>query len=368
VGSYAALAPFMRFGINGDRLGGDGVMKYFDKMPERGDFAYQQLVGPHAVTGKALHDTRGFFGLQYSKTSCFGCLYAEDGETFAAVRSLMGPDGTQNPVTFLFLSTLINGEHIKIDKELGPKQAMTALPVVGLEGDTASWQSRPEDEGNPWKITASGSEFSWKEDGLYDIRGKLLGKGMQWFLPGVEWGTCYVSQVYDVSGTCLDRAVKGFIACDQIYMADGGAIHHKKDLIVNNNMHVIWWTFATVYKDGTYDLGSIMVGHDNLGFAILTDETGKVRCTNNIEGEVVHKDDSYFADTVRVVIDGDEEWEFLRDEKDEMIDFVGGFPVTAQQTGRWRRVGDKREPDRWLGWGETDRRNGTARNVRGSDL
>ena len=46
--------------------------------------------------------------------------------------------------------------------------------------------------------------------------------------------------------------------------------------------------------------------------------------------------------------------------------FVGGFPVTAQQEGRWRRVGDTREPDRWMGWGESDRRNGSARNVRGS--
>ena len=51
-----------------------------------------------------------------------------------------------------------------------------------------------------------------------------------------------------------------------------------------------------------------------------------------------------------------------------MRDFVGGFPITAQQEGRWRRVGDTREPDHWFGWGESDRRNGAARNVRGSDL
>jgi hypothetical protein len=31
-------------------------------------------------------------------------------------------------------------------------------------------------------------------------------------------------------------------------------------------------------------------------------------------------------------------------------------------------VGDTREPDRSLGWGETDRRNGSARDVRGADL
>lgn len=51
-----------------------------------------------------------------------------------------------------------------------------------------------------------------------------------------------------------------------------------------------------------------------------------------------------------------------------MIDFVGGFPVTAQQEGRWQRVGDTRKPSHWLAWGESDRRNGSARNVPGTDI
>ena len=55
----------------------------YDTIPERGDFSYQTLAGPHKVTGKALNNTRGFFGLTYSKTSVFGCLYTDDGETFA---------------------------------------------------------------------------------------------------------------------------------------------------------------------------------------------------------------------------------------------------------------------------------------------
>ena len=50
-----------------------------------------------------------------------------------------------------------------------------------------------------------------------------------------------------------------------------------------------------------------------------------------------------------------------------MRDFVGGFPITAQQEGRWQRVGETRTPDHWFAWGEGDRRNGTARNVFGTD-
>jgi len=255
-----------------------------------------------------------------------------------------------------------------MDKERMARQALTTFPERGLEGDTASWSSLKGEAGNPWHITASGERMTWKEEGLFDLHGPLIGNGMQWYLPGVDWGTLYVSQVYDLSGTCEGRAVKGVIALDQAYMAEGGAIHFKKDLVVNNKMHVVWWTFATIYKDGTWDSGSFMVGHDHLGYAIFQNEKGEVRTTTDIEGKVVHKPNSYFVDTARIVLDGKEEWEYLPDPRGEMVDFVGGFPITAQQEGRWRRVGDTREPDRWMAWGESDRRNGTARNVRGSDL
>src|SRR5690606_15138895 len=106
------------------------------------------------------------------------------------------------------------------------------------------------------------------------------------------------------------RPVKGAMALDQMYMAEGGAIHFKKDLIVNNNMHVIWWTFVTMYKDGTWDAGSFMVGHENLGYAILMNEKGEIRTTTDIEGTAVHKNGSYFLESARIVLEGEEEWEF----------------------------------------------------------
>ncbi len=343
-------------------------MKHFTTPPERADFAYQTLVAPARVSGAALHDDRGFYGLLKSKSMPFGCVRDEDGEIYAMVRALMAPTGTPNPVKFLFQSTLLDGQHIRLDKERMVKQALTPLPLTALEGDTAQWRSHPGEAGNAWEITASGERMTWREEGLFDLSGPLLGTGIQWYLPGVDWGTFYCSQIYSMSGTCLGKKVKGVIALDQVYLAEGGAIHMAKDLVVNNNMHVIWWSFATVYKDGTHDVGSFMVGHDNLGYAIFTDQTGQVRSTTRIEGIVRHKPGSYFAQTVDITLENGEQWEFLPDPKGEMIDFVGGFPITAQQEGRWRRVGDTREPDHWMGWGESDRRNGTARNVRGADL
>ena len=345
-------------------------MKFFekDKLPPRGDFAFQQLVSPYQVTAEALADNRGFYGLLKSKGMPFGSVRSEDGEIFSMVRALMAPTGTQNPVNFLFLSTLIDKENIRIDQETTTKQARTELPVSGVKDGKAFWHNQPGDTGNHWRVEANDKVFHWKEDNLFELNGELLGSGFQWYLPGVDWGTFYVSQMYSVKGEVMGRKVKGIISSDQVYLAEGGAIHSQKDLIVNNQMHVVWWNFATVYKDGTHDVGSFLVGHDNLGFAIIMDETGRIRTSYDIEGEAKHKHNSYFAESAKVVIDGEEEWEFIPDPRGEMTDFVGGFPPTAQQEGRWRRVGDTREPDHWMAWGETDRRNGTARNVRGTDF
>tara|TARA_R110001592_G_scaffold124543_3_gene333508 strand:- start:713 stop:1744 length:1032 start_codon:yes stop_codon:yes gene_type:complete len=343
-------------------------MRRFTHIPERGDFGFQQLVGPHKVTGGAMAGERGFFGLKLSKSSPFGSVRDEDGNIYSFVRSLLAPNGTPNPTKFIYQTNHVDGKHLRMDLERMAAQAPTPVPVQTLEGDTVTWTNQPDEPGNGWKITASSERLTWKEDGLFEFEGRLLGSGLQWYLPGVEWGTFYVSQLWDISGVCEGRQVKGAMALDQFYMAEGGAIHFKKDLVVNNKMHVIWWSFVTIYKDGTWDAGSFMVGHEHLGYAIFMNEKGEIRTTTDIEGIAVHKDGSYFLKSAHIILDGEEEWEFLPAPKGEMIDFVGGFPITAQQEGRWRKVGDTREPDRWLAWGESDRRNGTARNVRGADL
>jgi hypothetical protein len=341
-------------------------MRSFTSIPERGDFAYQCLVAPQKVSGAKLADLRDHFGLKFTKHMPFGCVRDDEGHIYAVVRAVNGPGSTPNPTKFIYQSTRLDGESVRIDKQKIAPRAMTLFPARGLEGDTAWWSSLPDEAGEPWRITASGSSFTWHEEGLLDLHGRLIGNGMQWYLPGLDWGTFYVSQLYDVSGTCDDRRVKGVIALDQAWMAEGGAIHFQKDLVVNHQMHVIWWSFATIYKDGSWDTGSFMVGHNHLGYAIFQNEKGEVRCTTDIEGQVRHKHGSWFVDSARIVLDGHEEWEFLPDPRGEMRDFVGGFPITAQQEGRWRRAGDTREPDRSMGWGESDKRNGTSRNVRGS--
>ncbi|MCY4756615.1 hypothetical protein [Pelomonas aquatica] len=342
-------------------------MKTFSTTPERGGFVFQMLIAPYKVSAETLADTRGYYGLKLTKHSPFGCVRDEEGHLYAFVRALNAPDSTPNPMKFIYQSSRVDGQTLRIDKARTASQAMTAMPDRGLSEGSMCWQGVPGEEGNAWRIAASGERISWKEEGLFDLSGALMGEGFQWYLPGPEWGMFYVSQLYELQGTCEGRPVKGAMALDQPYMVDGGAIHFRKDPIVNNKKHVAWWSFVTIYKDGTWDTGSFMVGHDHLGYAIFQNEKGEIRTTTDVEARVVHKKESWFAQSVTITVEGQEQWEFLPDRYGEMADFTGGFPVTAQQEGRWRRVGDTREPDRWFGWGESDLRNGTARNVPGRE-
>ncbi len=343
-------------------------MPKFSEIPNRGDFNFQTLVAPYKVSGKKIENTSDQYGLKFTKHMPFGTLRDDEGHMYSLARALNSPGSTPNPTKFLFLSTRVDEQTLRIDSETMESRATTMFPKRWMEGDSVHWSSLDDEDGAPWNLSASGTRFTWHEAGLLELEGKLLGNGTQFYIPGEEWGTFYVSQLYDVSGVLNGRPVKGVICLDQVWLPEGGAIHYAKDIVVENKMHVLWWTFATVYKDGSWDMGSFMLGHENLGYAIFQNSEGRVHCTTDIEGEAIHKDGSYFLKTARIFIDGKETWEFLPDARGDMVDFVGGFPITAQQEGRWRKEGDTREPDHWIAWGESDRRNGSARNVRGSDL
>ncbi len=342
-------------------------MKSYPRLPDRGDFAFQMLVSPYRTSGAAMHDLRGYYGLHLSKTMPFGTLRDADGHLYTMVRSVNSPTGTPNQTRFIYQSTRVDGQTLRMDKPKMAAQAQTLMPTRSLDADTARWTSLSDEAGNPWSLDASGEHVRWVEDGLMDIQGRNLGPGMQWLLPGTDWGTFYLSQLYDVQGSCEGRPVKGVIAVEQSYMAEGGQVHANKCLIVNNRKHVVWCAFATVYTDGSVDAGTFLVGHENLGFAFIADASGQARTSTDVDAVVSRDEGDPFIRRVELVVDGHETWEFIPDARGRMVDFLGGHVPTAQQEGRWQRVGETRTPDHWFAWGEGDRRNGTSRNVFGNE-
>ena len=48
---------------------------------------------------------------------------------------------------------------------------------------------------------------------------------------------------------------------------------------------------AMRYKDGTYDAGHFMLGHDRLGMALLTNEKQKLTLSTDVTGEITQVSD-----------------------------------------------------------------------------
>ena len=132
-------------------------------------------------------------------------------------------------------------------------------------------------------------------------------------------------------------------------MFEGGEIYKTKDALVQEKLELVWYTWATRYKDGSVDFGHFTLGHDMFGFAILGNEKGEVRYTYDVTGEVDFGSNGYWQEGIKYSAFG-EQWEFIPDPKGR---FAGlGKLKNPQVDGRWRRVGDTREPDVWFAWGE----------------
>lgn len=329
----------------------------------RGDF-FQMLSGGHIPTLDDWVSDRSYFGLPLESTFAYSRLDDDEGESYEIVRAarhntregVHGIDGP--PQALLFQSTRVDGKTLRYDMPRMQAAAVSDGCVGVREGDEIVWRS-VADKGNPFEMRLGLSSFSWREEGLFELSGTPIQPGLHWYLPGRDYGTYYVNQFVEVKGQVLGRPVKGIIGFDQAYMGEGGALYLEKDLIMENQAHMLWYTWATRYKDGSFEGGHFIVGHDRLGFGVMTDGTN-VWASQDVDVRVHRKPDSPFAEHINLTFDG-QMWEFLPHPKGEMPDMLAQHPPTPQQEGRWRRVGDTREPDVWFAWGETEPNHGSFR-------
>jgi hypothetical protein len=203
--------------------------------------------------------------------------------------------------------------------------------------------------GRPFHVTWTPEECSWIEEGSMDIRGRLVKPGMQWYLPGRDAGMYYVANIFEMEGTILGKPVRGMIGFDPIHMYEGGEIYRSKDALVQEKLELVWYTWATRYKDGSIDAGHFLLGNDQFGFAILTNEHGQVRFTYDVTGEVNFGREGYWQEGIKYSAFG-EQWEFTPDPRGRLVGL--GTLKNPQVDGRWKRVGDTREPEVWFAWGE----------------
>jgi hypothetical protein len=326
-------------------------LSYSERMPRRGDFGWQPMASAFEPTLEDMMSERAYFGMLPEALYLWGTFRDEQGEIYCPMRRLPPglPGGAKDTRRRLYLCTTLghgDGMHMH---PIGRTSAPNDGHSKTLEGDRIHWRSDPAQAGQPFHVTWTPEECSWKEEGTMDVTGRLIKPGMHWYLPGRDAGMYYVANIFAMQGTMLGRPVRGLIGFDPIYMYEGGEIYRTKDALVQEKLELVWYTWATLYKDGSLDAGHFTLGHDLFGFAILTNEKGEVRFTYDVTGEVDFGSNGYWQEGIRYRAFG-EDWEFIPDPRGRLVGL--GTLKNPQVDGRWRRVGDRREPDVWFAWGE----------------
>ncbi|AKJ03471.1 hypothetical protein ATI61_11560 [Archangium gephyra] len=332
--------------------------------PPRGNFGYKALVGPHQYEPARLIETdRGYFGLTWEGALHYGSLRDEEGHLYSLTRRFCDPSkGGHN--NFIVQSTRNDDGCLHFDPSLFKGAASGTGVVTGVENGSAFRRSPVGVEGRAYEIVYAPNSLSWREQDVMQLTGRLCGPGLHWYLPQTDVGTYYASAMFQVEGTLGGRRVRGFICADTVFMREGSMLYGADDPLAGHHTHVTWYTWGTRYKDGSFEGGHFSSGHDRFGFALYTNDREQVVATTNVEALVKPGEDNNFPKAVYLRAD-DALWEFIPDPKGRMPDFLGkSQPSTPQNEGRWRRVGDTREPDVWFAWGETSPATGVERKLR----
>lgn len=322
-----------------------------DFRARRGNFGWQGIAGAFDPTLDDMMSERAYFGMPPEALYLWGTFRDEQGEIYTPMRRIPAalPGAAKDTRRrFYLLSTLgkTDGLHLH---PTGRDSVPNDGYLKTLEKDRVHWRSSPALAGRPFHVTWTPEECSWLEEGAMDVHGRLVKPGMHWYLPGRDAGMYYVANIFEMQGTILGRRVRGLIGFDPIHMYEGGEIYRTKDALVQEKLELIWYTWATRYKDGSIEAGHFLLGNDQFGLAILTDETGRARFTYDVTGEVDFGNNGYWQEGIKYSAFG-EQWEFIPDPKGRLVGL--GTLNNPQVDGRWRRVGDTREPDVWFAWGE----------------
>ena len=323
-------------------------------LSRRGRFHYQMLLGEHSSDPAEVAAQRHWFGLPWSALFLYGSLRDREGQLYTVLRA---PERGGGGRKRFYLQTTLGANDLHVHEASRRSARNEGFLREHSDGVTVL-ASPPGAEGQPFRLEVDATTSSWTEAGAIDLRGTLVEPGLHWHLPsatdGVDDGYYYVSQLYEVHGEILGREVQGFYGVDDLY-ANG--LIYQDDLLVGRKLHVTWYTWATRYADGSLDAGHFMLGHDGLGMLLLCDEHGHVRRTTDVDGHVELDESGTWPTRIEVHALG-EDWEFLPDPRGRMVDFM---PMPNPQIeGRWRRIGDNREPARWFAYGEIAPSHGLA--------
>lgn len=299
-----------------------------------GDFGGTCLIGEFTPGPELLLPTSSVFGIPKSASYLYGTWHDADGVMYRALRGVTAAESD-----FAFLFSAAGGSQLaRLDLPIfrGP------VEVVHLD---ASVTFRSADGGGSEQFAFEHEPelCHWSDGTELDVRGTLLGPGMQWYHPWREGGGCYTASMkYASEGTFLGREVTGFVGHEIHYMPPGRTWFNTR---YGQGMEICWQQIANEYDDGTFIHATFAHGTEGWGFAMVHDEAGTFHATTDVEIDAVVRDNGY-PERITYSFSG-QRWVWTIDPGGERARTVDGAPLGAD--GTCRREGDTRTIVRSMG-------------------
>lgn len=333
-------------GLNGATAVGRGI----------GDFEGRTLVGSFDPVPETMSHFARPFGLSLDGTYIFGTFRDEEGNPTSLIRRIAcGGDS----LGLTLLHSAKPGSDFRVDPAVAAR-AFIGRARQEVDAEQVRYtggKAYPHGE-RGFELTVSPTGMSWSEGADVELRGRIVGPGLQFYTPWSAGAVLYASRLWEVHGTIRDRAVSGFMGVDNVFTPSGYSWGHEP---VSGNYELSWYTWGNRYDDGTVEMGHIASGHGHWGFAIFNRDGGELCRTTDVRSLVDERDDVGWPLHISFGIAG-EQWEWVADERGRMPDMgLPGQRRTPNSEGQFRRVGEQRTITSWMAWGETVPENGDQR-------
>lgn len=315
------------------------------RYPPRGHFEWRTVVGAWDADPATGSHFERWWDTHIDGSYPLCTVRDADGIVYSCVRRVANGGDSLG----LVIQTNADGKDLRIH----PRSAESYAGPIAQKLDTrahrlAGGGEVPEPRSFALEITRDAA--SWQEADLLDLRGHMIGPGLQWYTPWPQkGGAFYTARMFRVSGTLLGREVEGFMGFDQYCFPPGFA--YANDPFVQD-VELSYIVFGNEYEDGTIEVGHMFHGHGHWGAAMVNNAHGPIILASDPWSEITARDERGYAAHILYEVNG-EQWEFIADPSARMPDFGEGVAKNPGQEGRFQRVGETRRAIAWWAWTET---------------
>jgi hypothetical protein len=326
-------------------------------MPAAGSFNFAALASGRRFDASEFVATAGpLAGLQQEAGYIWGTVRDDDATLYSVMRRI----APSSPATNSDGRKFLGGKLIVLSASPGtdgmelrrePRGAVDSADVIGslIGENTASFTSSAAATGNPMRLVLAENDFSYREDGVIDIAGRLAVPPLQWYVPGPMASLLYTTQTWLVDGELLGKHVRGFLFWEQAWMLPGARLYVEKDPL-HDAQYLTWYSWANQWSDGSCEVGHFLFGKKDFHVGVTAHSDGTVTAARQMDARISRAADGYWHEGIQYYLDG-EPWVCEASPEGRMRG-LGQIP-NPQQEGRIHRVTDTRQPDVWMAWGET---------------